>query len=201
MIDSLTLTGSSDATWASDRLHRRSVGGIVFQLAGGAIYYRCRLQPDTAQSSTEAELYSMTNAGKAALYIRSILEELGQEQTLPTTIEADNRGATQLSNAHQPTKHTRHVAMKHFVILEWTEEDKIIYKQTPTDSMISDSLTKPNARIKHNEHFDIIMGRQKPMYVKETKSYAIDTNTVSTFKTLKSISFTTLVDHEDDFRS
>ena len=92
--------------------------------------------------------------------------------------------------------------MKHFVILEWTEEDKIIYKQTPTDSMISDSLTKPNARIKHNEHFDIIMGRRKPIcYVKETKSYAIDTKTVSTFKTLKSISFTTLVNHEDDFRS
>jgi hypothetical protein len=60
-----------------------------------------------AQSSTEVELAFMTDAGKAALYIRSILEELHLEQLQPTTkIAVDNRGARQLTNAQQPTKWT-----------------------------------------------------------------------------------------------
>ena len=83
-----------------------------------------------ALSSTEAELYSMTDAGKAALYLRSLLEELGLlQQFLPTPIEADNRGARQLTNAQQPTKRTRHVHIKEFCILQWVEDDELIYKE------------------------------------------------------------------------
>eukprot|EP00934_Nitzschia_sp_Nitz4_P000755 Nitzschia sp. Nitz4//scaffold72_size95085//6004//8247//NITZ4_004742-RA/size95085-processed-gene-0.2-mRNA-1//1//CDS//3329557321//755//frame0 len=163
--NSTTLIGSTDATWAADRHHRRSTSGVIFMLAGGAVYYRTCLQPDTAQSSTEAELYGMTDAGKTALYIRSLLEELNLEQLTPTPILADNHGAIQLSNAQQPTKHTRHVDMKHFVILDWTQEDKIHYKATPTQFNISDSISKPNPRTKHHEHFDIIMGKHPPHYV------------------------------------
>jgi hypothetical protein len=71
----------------------------VFLLAGGAVYYRTRLQATVAQSSTEAEFGFMTDAGKAALYIRSIMEELQLEQILPTQIAVDNRGAQQMTNA------------------------------------------------------------------------------------------------------
>ena len=64
----------------------KSMGGIVFFFAGGAVYYRCRIHPTIAQSSTESELQAMTDAGKAALYLRSILEELNIEQILPIQI-------------------------------------------------------------------------------------------------------------------
>ena len=37
--NALEIVGACDATWASDRLHRRSMGGIVMMLAGAAIYY------------------------------------------------------------------------------------------------------------------------------------------------------------------
>jgi hypothetical protein len=66
------------------------------------MYYRSRIHPTVAQSSTEAELAFMTDAGKAALYLRSILEELHLEQLTPTKIAVDNRGARQLTNAQQP---------------------------------------------------------------------------------------------------
>ena len=79
-----------DSTWASDRKHRRSVGGIVMMLAGAAIYYRTRLQPTVAQSSTEAEFTNMADAGQAALYLKWILEELVIIMTEPTPIHADN---------------------------------------------------------------------------------------------------------------
>jgi hypothetical protein len=64
--DPLITKGAGDSTWASDRKHRRSMGGIVFLLAGGAIYYRSRLQPTVAQSSTKAKFCNMTKRRKSS---------------------------------------------------------------------------------------------------------------------------------------
>ena len=183
----LIIKGAGDSTWASDRKHRRSMGGIVFLMAGGAIYYRSRLQPTIAQSSTEAEFCTMTDGGKAALYLRSILEEIGLDQILPTEILADNQGARQLSNARQPTRRTRHVDMKHFVILQWTEEERITYSDVSTTNNFSDSLTKPTGRVKFYEHNDIMMGRRRPTYVKALHAFKLSLS--STYSNLKPFIF------------
>jgi hypothetical protein len=102
--DPLNLEGASNSTWATDRRHRRSTGGIVFFFEGGAVFYRARIHPTIAQSSTEAEFAFMTDAGKPALYLGSILEELNLEQLHPTGILVDNKGARQLTNTQQPTR-------------------------------------------------------------------------------------------------
>ena len=44
--------------------------GVNLIFAGAAIYYKTRLQPTIAQSSTEAEFVNMADAGKVALYIQ-----------------------------------------------------------------------------------------------------------------------------------
>ena len=67
--------------------------------AGSAIYYETRLQLTIVQSSTEAKFVNMADAGKAALYIRWILEELQIFQTKRTLILADIAGAIALTNA------------------------------------------------------------------------------------------------------
>jgi hypothetical protein len=81
-----------------------------------------------------------------------------------STIHADNNGAIQMSNAHQPTKRTRHVAIKSFAILQWTEEDLIKYEKIASAINPSDSLTKMTGRYKFYEHFDILMGYRRPDY-------------------------------------
>jgi hypothetical protein len=162
--DASTLHGATDATWGADRSHRRSVGGIVFLYAGGAVYYRCRYLPTIALSSTEAEFASMADAGKAALYLRSLLSDMGFVQEHPTEIQADNRGAMQMANAQQPTRRTRHIDMKQFVILQWSEEDLISFTDCPSALLVADSLTKQTGRTKYYEHMDIIMGRRRPKY-------------------------------------
>jgi hypothetical protein len=75
-----------------------------------------------AKSSTEAEFTNMADAGKVALYLRYILEEIGIIMDKPTPNLADNQGAVRLANAHQPTRRMRHVEMKHFIILQWTDD-------------------------------------------------------------------------------
>ena len=107
---------------------------------------------------------NMTDAGKAALYLRWILEDLQIIQTQPTEILADNTGAIQLCNAGKPTRRTRHVEQKQFIILQWTDDEYIKFIQTPTDSNYSDTLSKQTARTKFYEHTDVFMGRRKPAY-------------------------------------
>ena len=106
----------------------------------------------------------MTDAGKAALYMRWILEDLSIVQFQPTLIHADNAGAIHLCNAQRPTRRTRHVDQKFFIILQWTDDEFLKFIQTPTDQNYSDSLSKPTARTKFYEHTDIFMGRRKPAY-------------------------------------
>jgi hypothetical protein len=121
----------------------------------------------------------MTDAGKAALYLRSILEELHLDQLHPTKIAVDNRGARQLTNAQQPTKRTHHIDMRDFCILQWTEEEQILYTDIPSAYNVSDSLSKPTGRIKFYEQMDVLMGRRCPSYVKLDPNHFLTPDTRS----------------------
>ena len=156
------LHGYVDSDWGSDRQHRRSISGIVFMLAGAAIFYKTRYQPTVALSSTEAEFAAAADAGKAALYLRSILQELGVEQLLPTVIYEDNNGARLMTNAQQPTRRTRHVELKQFAVLQWVEDEQIIFGDIGTANSTPDLLTKQTGRIKFCQHRDIAMGGLRP---------------------------------------
>jgi hypothetical protein len=162
--DLTTLYGATNATWGADRSHRRSVGGIAFLHAGGAVCCKCRCLPTIALSSTEAEFASMADVGKAALCLRSLLSDMGFVQEFPTQMQADNRGAMQMATAQQPTRRTRHVDMKQFVILQWSEEDLISFTDCPSALLVADSVTKQTGRTKFYEHMDAIMGRRKPKF-------------------------------------
>ena len=48
-------------------------------LAGAAIFSNTRYQPNVALPSTEAEFVAAADSGKAALYLSSVLHELGME--------------------------------------------------------------------------------------------------------------------------
>jgi hypothetical protein len=68
---------------------------------------------------------------------------------------ADNQGEVHgFANAHQPTRQTRHVEMKHFIILQWTDDKFIDFVNTLTDENCSDSLSKPTGRTKFYKHTD-----------------------------------------------
>jgi hypothetical protein len=142
----------------------------------------------------------MTDAGKAALYLRSILEELGLEQLCPTDIRVDNQGARQLTNAQQPSRRTRHIDMRDFCILQWTEEELIIFTDIPTAYNVSDSISKPTGRTKFYEHMDIMMGRRKPTYVPhnpDDPASPLKPHISSTCSSLKEILLSDLLDYKD----
>ena len=74
-----------------------------------------------------------------------------------------------MANAQQPTKRTKHVDIKQFVLLEWVENDLIKLHCINTSDNYSDGFTKPLERILHYHHFDRVMGQIIPLYV-QTKA-------------------------------
>ena len=59
--------------------------------------------------------------------------------------------------------------MKHFVILQWTDNKFINFIDSKTNENYIDSLSKPRARTKIYEHTDIFMGRRRPAYTDTTQ--------------------------------
>ena len=113
-----TLQAMVDSDWAGDTNHRKSISGIILSIAGGCILYKTKYQDTLALSTTEAEFTAACDAGKAILYVRSILEEINVPQDMATTLFIDNNGALLMGNAQQPTRHTMHMCLKKFSLLD-----------------------------------------------------------------------------------
>ena len=144
------------------------MSGISFILAGAPIVYKTINQKTVALSSTEAEFYALSEAGKLALYIRSILDELHIPQTKATVVYEDNQGCLFMAEARKPTKKTRHVEIRHYAILDWVEQDLINIKKIHTNDNCSDTLTKPLGKTLFYRHTDTLMGRRNPKDIHNT---------------------------------
>ena len=160
------LTGSLDASHAADVRTRRSVTGIVFTLAGGAIAYKSKQQTSVTCSSTEAEAIACLQAAKMARYFRAILFELGVEQTEPTLLYCDNMSAINMINNDRPTERLRHVQISLFVIQQWQKKDKSIL-MAHIDGILnnSDQMTKSLGWTLHDRHVRRSMGHFGVPYI------------------------------------
>ena len=72
-----TLSVYADADFDMDTVGRKSRTGYVIFLNGGAIAWNSSLQSTVAQSTSEAELYSLVEAVNVAMQLQYFLEELG----------------------------------------------------------------------------------------------------------------------------
>ena len=87
------LTGSVDASFAMDQMTRRSHGGYINFINGGAVSWKSGLQPIVTLSSCEAEYVALCSEVCEVKYLRNLLEELGHRQEESTLIWEDNRAA------------------------------------------------------------------------------------------------------------
>jgi hypothetical protein len=140
---SITPTGYSDADWAQNKGDRKSVTGFMFNMAGAPVTWSSKGQSTIALSSTEAEYVALTATAREALWLRSVLTELGQRPPSATTIYEDNESAMKLVN--NPVQHVRskHIDICHHAIRQFSKDGKIKVERKPTDLMLADMLTKP----------------------------------------------------------
>jgi hypothetical protein len=83
-----------------------------------------------------------SNATKEAIWLRTLLTDLGFGPTQATVIHADNQGCIAL--AKNPVSHSRakHIDIRHHFIRERVEHREIELQYVSTKDMLADIFTK-----------------------------------------------------------
>lgn len=132
-----------DADWGRDLDKRRSTTGYIFINHGGPIVWGSRLQDCTAQSTTEAEYIAAAEATKEAIWLKRLLEELGQGNSTPVPLHCDNQGAIRLVKNPEFHKRTKHIDIKFHLIRDHFCKGVIDVVHVCSDDQLADFLTKP----------------------------------------------------------
>jgi len=138
-----SLSAYSDSDYAGDVEDRKSTSGYVFMLSSGAISWSSKKQPIVTLSTTEAEFISATSCACQAIWLRRILQQLGQNQEESTTIHCDNSSAIKLCK--NPVLHGRskHIDVRFHFIRELTNMGVVEVIHCNTQNQIADIMTKP----------------------------------------------------------
>jgi len=89
--------GFTDADWAGDVDNRKSTGGYVFLLTGGAVSWRSKQQNSVARSTTEAEYIAASDAAAEVVWAHRLLKELDAHDGRLTKLFIDNESAMKLA--------------------------------------------------------------------------------------------------------
>jgi phosphopantetheinyl transferase (holo-ACP synthase) len=109
---------------------------------------KAKLQPITAQSTTEAEYIALAMATKEATYLKALLEELDYFNQSNIPIYTDNNGAIQL--AKNPSFHakSKHINVRYHLIRQKIADKTISIHYISTEEQLADGFTKPLAKTK-----------------------------------------------------
>jgi len=143
----------SDADWGAGQ-DRKSIGGFVFLLNGGAISWASKKQTSIALSTTEAEYMAMTQASKEIIWLQVLIEELGALTHIEqmSTLYGDNQGA--LALAHNPEYHarTKHIDIQYHFVRELVWAERVYLEYCTSADMIADVMTKGLPCTTHEKH-------------------------------------------------
>jgi hypothetical protein len=106
------------------------------------IFWSSNKQQSVAQSSVEAEYVSATLTTSQAIWLRIILEDIGEKQEEAIHLHCDNKSA--IAMAKNPIYHskTRHIASKHHFIRKAIEEGEVELKFCKSKEQVADIFTK-----------------------------------------------------------
>ena len=104
------------------------------------------------------------NIRKIALFVRSIIWNLGIPQRASTVLYEDNDTAIAMVNAQKFTPHAQHMDIKYKVLVQWVDRNLIHLDHVDTKQNMVDHFTKPLGPQLFCRHTDYIMGRVPPQY-------------------------------------
>ena len=132
-----SLIGYLDADWANDVDTRRSTSGYVFQINGSTVSWSSKRQSCVTRSSTEAEYVALSHATQEVVWLRRLLNDIGEKQDQPSVMNEDNQGAIELSKNPRFHNRTKHIDVAYHFTREKVNDKSIDVKYCSTDQMLA----------------------------------------------------------------
>ena len=132
----------SDADWARDESKRRSRSGYLLLVNSAPVIRFSKLQPATAQSTSEAEFVALQIFVREVDWVRGVLKDIGKDQNGPTVVYQDNLETISWTEGVQGLRKVKHVGIKYHYVRSkvYNATVKVLYKTSEDNK--ADSLTK-----------------------------------------------------------
>lgn len=137
-----------DADWAGDISDRKSSSGYLFKFHGGVIDWSCRKQKCVALSSTEAEYIALAECLQEVLWIRKLMDDIGEQLDFPIPVKEDNQSCIALTKADRNEKKSKHIDTKYNFVKDLVHQGVVRLQYCPSEHMEADLLTKPLPAVK-----------------------------------------------------
>ncbi|XP_070675824.1 secreted RxLR effector protein 161-like [Malus domestica] len=150
------LIGFCDSDWGGSLEDSKSTSGYAFSFGSGVFSWASVKQNCVALSIVEAEYISASEATTQAIWLRFVLEDFGELQTVATPLHCDNTSAiaiTKNSVFHQKTKH---IDRRYHFIKDALQEGIIDLVYCPTEKQVADIFTKPLSKDRFNYLRDML---------------------------------------------
>lgn len=142
------MTGHFDSDWAGDPDDRKSTIGYAFNIGSGIVSWSNKKQSTVSLSSIEAEYKALCSATCEAIWLRRILEDVGEEQKAPTVIKCDNQSRIKVANNLVYHARSKHIEIQHHFVREKTQSKEINLVYCNTNENVPDIFTKPLGKTK-----------------------------------------------------
>ena len=123
-METIGLTGYSDADWACDTDDRKSIGAYCIFLDNNLISWSSKKQAIVAKSSTKSEYQALSAASSELTWLQSLFSELKIIKLTTLVLWCDNQSAGDL--AKNPIFHSK---SKHIELDVHYIRDKVLNKE------------------------------------------------------------------------